>query len=169
LLLLGLLAQPGVFQAVYGAVAFALLLGIKDLIIVNRRPAYEMLVFLLAFAGFLLLFSSFAAWSATASFFALALGVVLWLWLVLAEPDRISGISKLPAALAALLLFEAGAVIFFLPLSFFAQAALLFFGSALLFEAIADPESFRAKHFLIWGGTYAAITFLLVLLASWKV
>jgi hypothetical protein len=165
---LGFLVPTGIPQAMYGAVVFALILGIKYLVIVNRQTAYEALVFLLAFAGSLVLFHHFSAWARSASFAALAAAVLLWAWLVFDAPER-SGRSGISLAIAALLIFEVGVVIFFLPLSFFAQAALLFFGSALLFETVAGPEPLAPRQLLLWSGTYAIITFAVVFLAPWKI
>ena len=167
-LFLGLVIPPGLLQVIYAAGAFALILGIKDLVIVNRKAAYEILVFLLSFAGALLLFNRFSAWSVSASFLALAGGILLWLWLVFIAPQRQERSSVLPA-LAALVLFEIGAAIFLLPLSFFSQAALFFFGSALLFEVATDPASLTSNQFFAWGGAYVAMSLLIVFLASWKV
>jgi len=161
-------APAGLPQAVYAAMTLVLIFGIKDLVIVNRRPAYELLVFLLSFAGFLLLFSHFAAWSLPLSFLALAFGVLLWFWLVRTVPGG-QGTSRMPTAIAALILFEVGAIIFLLPLSFFSQAALLFFGSALLFEFAVDSESLTMKRCFAWSGVYAAIAFFLIFLAPWKI
>jgi hypothetical protein len=169
LFLLALLVTPGIFYAVCGAVVFGLILAIKDLVIVNRRQAYEFLVFLLSFAGFLFLYSRFAAWSAPTAFAALAAAVILWSWLVLAAPEHGAAAARAPLLLAALLLFEAGAVIFFLPLSFFSKAALLFFGSAVLYEAVVNGIARHTKQILAWGLTYAVIAFTVVFLADWKI
>src|SRR5580693_6484847 len=67
-LLLGILIPPGFFQAVGVAIVFLLILGIKDLVIVKRKAAYGMLVFLLSFGGSLLLFARFPSWSSPMAF-----------------------------------------------------------------------------------------------------
>lgn len=165
-----LTVEPGFFRAIYAGAALALILGIKDFVIVNRKAAYQLLVFLISFAGCLMLFGSFAAWSASAVFLYLAALCLLWLWLLTSAPERpVQDRSPANAAVAALLLFEIGAVIFFLPIGLFAQAALLFFASALLFEAATNLRSMTLKQASIWGGSYAAISLLVVFLASWKV
>jgi hypothetical protein len=167
-LVLTLTATTGFFQAVYAGVAFALILGIKDFVIVNRRAAYQLLVFLLSFAGSLLLFDNFAAWAAPTPFLALGSFSLFWLWLVASDPER-QDPAALPAGIAALLLFEIGAIIFFLPISFFPQSALFFFASALLFEAATNLKHITFKQASFWGISYSAISLLVVLLVSWKV
>jgi len=167
-LLLVLIAPKGVLEALYAAAVFALILGIKDLVIVNRKAAYQLLVLLLSFAGCLLLFSTFAAWSATAAFVSLAFLAALWFWVLRGAPER-QEISVLPPAIAALLLFETGTAIFFLPISFFYQTALLFSASALLFEAATNLPAISAKRAYIWGIGYATVSLLVVLLSSRQV
>lgn len=167
-LFLALAAGPGILRALYAAAVFTLILGIKELVIVNRRTAYGLLVFLLSFAAFLLLFYSFAAWAAPLSFLGLAAAAVLWRWLALADPEREEA-PRLPLALAALLLFEAGTVIFFLPVSFFTQAALLFLGSVVLFEAAVNPGRVPLRQLALWSGMYATVALLVVLFAPWKI
>lgn len=167
-LFMALAAPAGFFQAVYAAVVLALIFGIKDFVIVNRKAAYQLLVLLISFAGCLLLFGTFTAWSALASFLSLALVALLWFWLLRSVPER-QNVSVLSPAISALVLFEIGAVMFFLPINFFAQAALLFFASALLFEAATNLRALTFKQVSVWGGSYAAISLLVVFLASWKV
>jgi hypothetical protein len=167
-LFIALSAPVGFFQAIYAGVVLALIFGIKDFLIVNRRSAYQLLVFLISFAGSLLLFGTFMTWSVPASFSSLALSCLLWLWLVRSDPER-QDVSMLHPAIAALLLFEIGTVMFFLPVNFFAQAALFLFSSALLFEAATNMKALTLKQASVWAGGYAAISLLVVLLESWKV
>lgn len=167
-LFMTLAAPRGLFQAAYAALVLALIFGIKDLVIVNRKAAYQLLVFLISFAGCLLLFATFAAWSAPSAFLSLAFLSLAWFWFVTDATEE-QHIPTLPPAIAALIFFEIGVAMFFLPISFFPQAALLFFASALLFEAATDLKSLTFKQVSIWGGGYAAMALLVVLLASWKV
>jgi hypothetical protein len=167
-LFLSLVTPPGFPQAIYAAMILILIFGIKDLVIVNRKIAYEFLAFLLSFAGCLLLFYRFGTWALPFSFAALVFGSLLWLWLVRGAPER-QAMSSVVPPVAALVFFEIGAVIFVLPLSFFAQGALLFFGSALLFEFVTNAASFTKKQFLAWSGIYAVLAFLSVLLVPWKI
>lgn len=161
-------APGGFFLAVYGGVTLALILGIKDLVIVNRRGAYQVLTLLLSLAGCLLLFGTYESWSSTSAFMSLALAALLWFWLLRNVPEKQEN-SILPPAIAALIFFEIGAAMFFLPISFFVQAILLFLASALLFEAAIDPKAITFRKAFVWGGAYAAIALLLVFLASWEV
>jgi hypothetical protein len=163
-----LTAPASVFWAIYAGAVMALILGIKDFVIVNRKVAYQLLMFLISFAGCLLLFSKFSAWSIPASFLSLAILSLLWFWMLRSDPERRDS-SALPSAIAAFMLFEVGAAMFFLPISFFSQAAMLFFASALLFEAATNLKVFTFKQIAIWAGSYAAISLLVVFLASWKV
>lgn len=167
-LFLALNSPSGLFQAVYAAVVLALILGIKDFVIVNRKAAYQLLVFLLSFAGCLLLYRVFSAWSLPTAFLSLGVLALSWFWLLRSFPEK-RDIPALPSAIAALILFEVGAVIFFLPINFFAQAALLFFASILLFEAAMNLKALTFKQIFVWSGSYAAISLLVVLLAGWNV
>lgn len=167
-LLMASATPPGFLRAICAVAILALIFGIKDLVIVNRKAAYQLLVLAMSFAGSLLLFNNFVAWSASGSFLSMALASILWFWLLRNVPER-QDASVLPTAIAALLLFEIGAVMFFLPINFFAQATLLFLASALLFEAATDIKRFSFMQALAWGAGYAAISLLVVFLASWKV
>lgn len=167
-LLIALASPRGIVQAVYAAVVLALILGIKDLVIVNRKIAYQLLVFLLSFAGCLLLFGEFSSWSTSAAFLSLAILSGFWFWIIHSDPER-ERAAALSSAIAALLLFEVGAAMFFLPVNFFAQAALLFFGSILLFEAATNLKSLTFWQVSFWSAGYAAISLLVVFLASWKI
>jgi len=168
-LLLAAAIPPGFFQAVFAAAAFVLILGIKDLLIVHRRNAYELLVFLLTFAGCLLFFELFPSWASPASFPAAALAALLWFLLIAAAPERKEERSWLPPALAALLFFEIASALLFLPLGFFSEAALLFLGSTLLFEVATNFAAITSRQFLLWSAGYAALAFIVSFLAPWKV
>jgi hypothetical protein len=163
-----LAAPVGLFWAIYAGATMALILGIKDFVIVNRKISYQLLMFLMSFAGCLLLFSKFSAWSVPASFLSLATLSFLWFWMLRSDPERRDS-RALPSAIAAFMLFEVGAAMFFLPISFFAQAAMLFLASALLFEAATNLETLTFRHVILWAGSYSAISLLVVFLASWKV
>lgn len=167
-LLMSLTTEPGLFWAPYMIVVAVLIFGMKDLVIVNRKLAYQLTVLSISFAGCLLLFGSFTAWSTSASFLYLALLALLWFWLIRSFPDT-EKTPALPAAVSALILFEIGTVMFFLPINFFAQAVLLFLASVILFEASRSLGAITTRQAIAWGVGYAAISLLTVFLASWKV
>ena len=74
-------ADPGnVWFSVFIALLFFLILGIKNLIFVNRFMAHQLLVFFLLFLTFLSFFSGFETWrSWTISFFALGVSAIFLL------------------------------------------------------------------------------------------
>jgi len=137
LLVLGfaLKAPVNFWAAIFLGCVFYCLLGIKDLVFIDRAAAYEVLVFLLAF---LYIFAFFGVWNSwNSGGFLAAAGFALTAFFLFrgffgyAEHAQVEGGESLrhPALVAgvmSLLLFEALVAGLFLPLASFYQSALSF-------------------------------------------
>lgn len=175
-LLLAAFFLPAVFwSGIALGVLFFLILGIKELVIVDRERAYETLVLLLSFLmilGFFLMPSS-GNWKGIAPFAgALVLGACLAL---LFRRMPWEGENLLPgetsAAIGGFLVVEGTSAVLFLPLGPFSQAAILFaFTLALTLLIAAWRKQFLGRTlFLASFGFFAAVIIAVVLLANWQV
>lgn len=105
-----------------------LLLGVKDLILIHRQIAYQVMRFLLALASFLLFFwwgqapTANFVWQWFALFFVLYALYREFLSFVLLEEPREKMVVS--AALSALLLFEVSWVLAWLPIGFLNATAI---------------------------------------------
>jgi hypothetical protein len=112
----------------FGA-AFFLILGIKDLVLVDRETAYESLLFLLSFLAVVSTYRLGAAWGDANGWLAV-LGASLLILLLLRkipwqEPPR-ERQDILPVIVFGFLALQLGLVLLFLPLDFLYQASILF-------------------------------------------
>ena len=154
LIALAFAAPVSVWFTMVLASAFFLLFGIKELHFIGREKAYEALVLLLLFSSVILLFLRFenweypytAFWMLTLSIFFVALMRDLTLYvrfgnysrheIHMTSRERIRQTAVI--GLAAFLLWQISIAILFLPISFFHQAALLFFAAAVLLEFLLE-------------------------------
>lgn len=159
------------------AALFYLILGIKDLIFIDRKPVYEALVLLLLFLMFLRFFSRFDHWSNPAAFFyALAMSAVS-LFLIrgflnyeasagLADDSRIKKAAGVSAEIAALVIWQVSLVLLFLPLNFLYQSALLFLTATVLLECIFDYLNKNLTRQRILTSFSVFFVFLVIILGS---
>lgn len=159
LIFFSFLLAPSFFGALILGIVFFLILGIKDLIFINRFSAYHILVMLLLFLMFVNFFYTFNRWdNALIIFFSLALAFfyfLLTLWFLdykkAGEAGSGGGFSLfsflknkkrlkeiLFMSFSSFLLWQAILVFAFLPLNFVYQTASLFIFSFILFEFTHD-------------------------------
>lgn len=128
----------GFWSAVFLGVLFFFLLGIKNLIFVDRFDNHQTMVFLILFLIFFGFFRHFPNWEKwTASLISLGSG--LSFFFLLGElADYIKGMNRSKklfiAGIGSFLVWQAALVILFLPLNYFYQTALLFLSSAILMD-----------------------------------
>ncbi len=165
---------------ILGAMYF-LLLGIKDLILIHRFPAYESLLFTLYLLLFLNFFARFDRPDAAGAFLAslgVALAVSLLLWGFFRYGEASAGLELWPRRRLALtlglvgfLLWQWLLVLLFLPLNFYFQTALLFLGAVSATELVFEYRqgSLSRRRALVHFST--ALIFFAVILAAntWKV
>lgn len=135
---------PSAWTGIFLGTVFFLILGIKDLVLVNRGFAYQSLFYLLFFLislNFFLRFDRFNHPELLAA--SLALGATFFL---LGAPlarfvDQILGEDRRPTlffALGGFLIWQWTWALVFLPLNFFYQAALLFLAAVFLTQMLLD-------------------------------
>ncbi len=147
LLLIFLMAvEPQILSlAVFFAVIFYLILGIKDLILINRKPAYEVLVLLLSFLMFVRFFLEFVSWAGLrAPLYSLVMAAVFsflsrgFLSYETSGEKEIAGRRDVILGLVCLLLWQTSLVALFLPTNFLYQAAILFLVAMMALELASD-------------------------------
>lgn len=128
--------------AVFLGLLFFLILGIKNLIFVNRFDNHQLMVFLLLFLLFFSFFSGFENWRGLiVSWAALALGFSFYfLFHELAGYTSEHGRTKkiVIAALGSLLIWQAAVAVLFLPVNYFYQTAVLFLSSVILVDIFLE-------------------------------
>lgn len=167
---------PSLGLAFVLGILFYLVLGIKDLIFIDRRGAYEFLLLLLVFLSALRFFAYFSAGYSNSAFFAaLALAFVYFLLmraLVSYEPsDRLNRAvlrrNRIFAATSAFLVFDFALVLLALPLNFFYQAALFFAAAAVFTELASDHALGELRRLkLLWSFSVFFIILIIVLGAA---
>lgn len=132
--------NPG-FAVILGLL-FYIILGIKDLILIDRRSAYDILVLVLMFVLYIRFFSGFGdslGYLPVISIFLLSAVLCLLYggFLSYGSGEGSSagerGGSKVVLGLVWLLISQMSLAIIFLPLNFIYQSALAFFLSAIIF------------------------------------
>ena len=138
LLVVGLFL-PGVWWAAfYEFVIFFLILGLKELIFIDRRGVYGLVFWLLNFMFFFQFFLRVEQAQAASAFWGsllLALGVFLLARSFFAY-EREEHKNNFQAGLYALLVWQLAWVLLFLPMSFFYKTGLLLLGAVTIFELL---------------------------------
>ncbi|MDO8536749.1 MAG: hypothetical protein Q7R94_00695 [bacterium] len=178
-----------VWLAIFFAVIFYLILGVKDLIFINRKSSYEVLALLLLFLTFIKFFSHFDSWDGNSAFFgAFFVSLVFFL---LAEgflrygssPEFSSGemdvenklplerlvkikFAKIAAGIMAFCIYALILVLLFLPMNFLYQSALLLVVAAILFEFLIDYGQGTLVRKKLISGLSIFFVFLVIILES---
>lgn len=150
---------------------FYLILGLKELVFINRRSVSTLMIFsIILIAGFLL-YGSLDTWSSWMPVKTLIFAWLFWaltrgFMLQIEEPH-----DKYPLALAvmAFLLWEIGTAAAFLPLDFVYQTTIVVFAAFIFFEwltAYAESRLSRNKILLYLSFFFILIT-LIFSFAKW--
>ncbi|MBI4085390.1 MAG: hypothetical protein HY432_02725 [Candidatus Liptonbacteria bacterium] len=160
----------GFWFAVFLGILFFLILGIKNLIFVNRYENHQMMVFLLLFVIFFGAFSHFENWqkwfisivspAVALSFFFLFRELCDYC----VERDRRK--INLMAGLGAFLIWQAFIIALFLPLNYFYQTALLFLSSVILTDIFLEHLNGTLNKRKMLGDFSIFFTVTAVMLAS---
>lgn len=174
---LGLTTQSTIIGAALLGAAFYLLLGSKNLILVNRGAAYQALVYLIFFAFCLDFFAAGTQLGARNLFLGSAVLALVYFYLARGIGKHFDAYRKpegsetLAFALASFVLWQWSWVLVFLPLNYFSQSALFFLGGATLAELISEYErgDLRRRK-VLFQFSVLFIFFVLVLAANnWSV
>lgn len=181
-LVFSVLAEKNLWMAIYLAVLFYLILGIKDLLLINRRAAYETLIFLLLFLTLFNFYGSFDDW--------LGWGVIFWslasvlVFFVLSRwfvgysefldnaevGDQVSRKVFLTLGLISLLVWQLMWVLLFLPLSALYQTSLVFLAAVIFFElalSYLKGQPLTKKAMLSFSIFFVLLVFVLAS-SSWE-
>lgn len=168
-----------IWQAAFFSVLFYLILGIKDLIFINRRSAYEVLVLLLLFLVFVSFFSHIDNWNRSPVFFyAFALGAAFFFlirgFITYSETTELKEgpaiwRRELALGIAALLVWQISLALLFLPLNFLYQSALSFLVATIFVEVISDylSGSLSRKKLLANFSVFFILVVVILGLAEW--
>lgn len=179
LLVFAAVEPPNVWLAVLFSVLFYLILGIKDLILIERRSAYEVLVLLTLFLMTMKFFFRFDSWGSNAAFFYAILFGAVSFFLVRGFLDY----CELPAPAEAdagkrrnifvgfltLTVWQFSLASLFLPLNFWYQSAIVFLAAAVFLELGIDylgKKLGRRASLLSFSVFFAALVIILGS-ASW--
>ncbi len=169
-------ADPGNFWfGLFLAALFFLILGIKNLIFVNRFGAHQLLVFFLLFLSFLSFFSGFETWQRwLVSLFALGVSAV---FLLLAKEladyyfPHVSSSRRrtfLTIGLGALFIWQLCLTLLFLPLNYFYETALLFLSAVLLLDVLLEHLKSQLNRKKVLTDFSIFFVFATIVLASAK-
>ncbi|MEK7546614.1 MAG: hypothetical protein AAB536_00290 [Patescibacteria group bacterium] len=163
----------GFWPAVFLGILFFLILGIKNLIFVNRFENHQIMVFLLLFLIFFGFFSHFENWEKwIISTISLGIGLSFFLlFKELADYTRgnIGSKKNLAACLGSFLLWQASSVIIFLPINYFYQTALLFLLSVITTDVLLEylNKNLDRKKILVDFSIFFAVTAAILASANW--
>jgi hypothetical protein len=182
LLVLVLISPVSLWLTLVFGLAFFLILGTKELILVDRRTAFQSISLIILFVSFLNFFSRFDAWEGRGPVFLWAL-IPAALFLVLMRQDLKQ--ETLPMAdnaspkppfgtmpvlcVFSFALWQISLAMLFLPLTFLSQTALLFCAAASLFEIIpAYVEGHLTKrHFMTVSSIFMVAVTVILVSAQW--
>jgi hypothetical protein len=182
LLVFAAFIQQGFFATLFFATAYFLIMGVKDLVFIDRGSAYEA-VLLLMLTAFSLLFFSHSVNTERVSSFATAIIGAYALYVFFrglmahdapeSEHRTKDGIRRmfLGSGVCATILFQGFIAVLFLPMNFFLQSALIVLLGAALVSALRDYISgrFDARVILAYAGIWIAGTSAVLLLTTWSV
>lgn len=166
--------QPeNVWFSIFLAVLFYLILGIKNLMIIKRSEASEVLIMLVLFSVFVRFFSAVDNWSGYLAFFGfLLVGILSFLLLsglmtVGSEArGKIRNKPKIYVAILAFILWQVSLAVLFLPLNFLYQSALMFVFAATIVGLFMDHLRGELTRYRILANFSIFFTFTVIILGS---
>jgi hypothetical protein len=171
------LLPRGFSSALLLALVFFLIIGTKNLVLVDRAAAYETLFFVLFFLAAAAFFGDFQ--SPSGRIFAASAGAALVFALLLKNflgysPKfaALAGREKLLiTGLAGIIVWQWLLAILFLPMNRFYQTALLFLGGAVLAELLFAyvSGSLEKKKLLAWFSVFFAAVAMILAANNWRI
>jgi len=160
----------GFLYAFFLGLLFFLLLGIKNLILVNRFESHQLMVSLLLFLIFFSMFSGFdnwQRWTVTVALFGAGLS---FFFLFKELADYVVEHSKqkkiLIAGIGSFLLWQFASILVFLPLNHFYQTALLFLSSVIMTDVFLEYLAGKLDRRKILNDFSIFFVLVVVILAS---
>ena len=153
--------EPTFFFAVLMGVGFYCLLGVKNLVLIHRATAYQILVTVLFLFVWWMFFDAAQGGYSLEIFAQLLLVAALffffsWRSVVLGEMQKGGGHYKLLLGVLSLLVFEWGLVVYFLPMALTSKVALALLVTGFLLELILQyiKGSLIRRDVLIYLGVF---------------
>jgi hypothetical protein len=169
-LILAFLVPSGLWAALFLSALFFFILGVKDLVLIDRTAAFRFLLYIFLFIAFFYSFSRFDYGLTAASFFwffalSLLFSFLLGNFFVYSrlgtEKKRFRSVAL---ALLGMILFELSLAVLFLPLNFLTATILVFTAAVILFELASDYFSGRLTSIRIMSyGTIFFVIYALLL------
>lgn len=150
-----------------------LILGLKELVFIDRRSAYMALIFLIFFFASFLLYENLDAWNGWFPVKSLLFAWLFWAFsrgFLLEAGEGLPGNTSLALGALSFVFWEIVTVIAFLPLDFLYQAGIIIFMAFVFFEWLVDySRSSLVKNKIL---IYISLLFILVTLifafAKWS-
>lgn len=156
--------------ALFLSALFYLIVGIKNLSLVDRFSSHQLLVFFLLFLIFLAFFIHFENWQNwQVSFWSLGLSLSFFLLakdLVGYESEKKRKTHVFAVLTAAFFVWQASLVVLFLPLNYFYQTALLFLTAVVSLDLLFEYFQGKLDRHKILTGFSAFFVFTSLILAS---
>ncbi len=167
------IVPQGFWLAVFLGALFFLLLGIKNLVLINRFDNHQLMVFLILFLIFFGFFQHFENWQKwIISPVSLCVGLsFFFLFGELADyvkkNDRKMKIFT--SAVGAFLLWQVSMAVLFLPLNYFYQTALLFLLSVILTDILLEYLAGKInKRKILWDfSIFFVVAVIMLASANW--
>lgn len=168
---------PGYLSSLFLGIIFFLILGVKNLVIVDRAAAYETLFFVLFFLAVLGFFGSFDSPRGYFSVFAAAAAAVFALLLggFLRFSTEFAALSRrekfLIIVLPGVVIWQWFLAVLILPMNYFYQSALVFLGGIVLAELIYAyiNKSLERRKILIYFSVFFAAVAIILAANPWNV
>lgn len=149
------------------------ILGLKELVFIDRKAAYAGLIFLIFFFASFLLYQNSDAWSAWFPVKSLLFAWFFWALsrgFLLEAEGGLPGRTSLALGLLAFVFWEIATVIAFLPLDFLYQAGIIIFMGFVFFEWLIDYSrgSLYKNKILIYISLLFILVTLIFTFAKWS-
>ncbi|MDE2019320.1 MAG: hypothetical protein KGJ13_03150 [Patescibacteria group bacterium] len=169
---------PSAVMAVILALIFYYLLLIKDLLVIDRATAHELLTILLSFFLFRVFFFNLSHGPTGAALAWAFLAALLWSMLLnnlivslVVFKDGHQGVRRIIDWISFLLMAEALTVVLFLPLNFIYQSILVFLVAILFIELLPDHISgvLQPSKIRLTGTVVFTLTVIVLAAAKWGI
>lgn len=175
LILLALFLPHNFFAVLSLGVLFYLVVGIKDLLFVNRLQAYEILALLLSFISFLYTFTRISEMSTGSRYFALLIPATIAFLLLRGLENYLGeGIERRVGFrgkmfCAAFLLSQLSFALLFMPVGVLVQTAIMFIAVSIVVEIAVDEclGQLHSQRLLFYFLLFFVVSTLILVSVEW--
>lgn len=163
--------ERSVLLAIIFSVIFYLIVGIKNLVLINRHILHQVLSLVIVFLLLLKFFSSVSAWDAYSVVYSLFISAALFGLMsgALASVAGAGGKKNIVLSVTSFIFLQFLLVLVFLPLNRFYQSSLAFVFITVLFEMVFSylSSELNRKRILTYFSVFLAFLALTLGLAQW--